>query len=450
MFNLSNKKTFNKNKSLDYLILLLTIIVFFSFLIGFYYEENSAGGAGGLDRDFANTWNNLNTFLNFELSSALNFVETGDRNFYISSRTPFLYILNAKLNPFTYSVEVFIRSIFLLSIIGFMIFYYTLSISYSTNKIVLLLLASCLLLSPYYRTSAFWGAEENYGIISTIIAFLFFYKFSNSQNNLKKRTIYFFFLIFFSALCPYFDQKLLIIPALIFLKIITSKKYTLSIKVYTFLFYLILALPFLYLVYSWGSIIPTGDSIGRKTGENLFIYNPAYAVTIIAFYLFPILFFEIDLKNKAKNILNNRLYKFFIFLFILYLFYLFYSGNFSTYTLGKGFIDNLVIVLTKNQFFQKVFIFASSLVSFVIILIYSNNNLIRNFFFFYLIIYTIFVDTIYQEYYDPLVFIVCFIFFNVLNVKKFKINHNFNVFFIFTYLLIFLITANIYYKKILI
>jgi len=122
------------------LIILLFIIVFFSFLIGFYYEENSAGGAGGLDRDFANTWNNLNTFLNYDISSALYFVETGDRNFYISSRMPLLYILNAKLNPFTYSVEVFIRSIFVLSIIGFMIFYYTLNISYSNDKIILLLL----------------------------------------------------------------------------------------------------------------------------------------------------------------------------------------------------------------------------------------------------------------------------------------------------------------------
>ena len=449
MFNLSNKKTFNKNINLDYLIILLIIIVFFSFLIGFYYEENSAGGAGGLGRDFANTWNNLNTFLNYDISSALYFVETGDRNFYISSRVPLLYILNAKLNPFTYSVEVFIRSIFVLSIIGFMIFYYTLNISYSSDKIILLLLASCLLLSPYYRTSAFWGAEENYGIISTIIAFLFFYKFSNSQNNLKKRTIYFFFFIFFSALCPYFDQKLLIIPALIFLKIITSKKYTLSIKVYTFLFYLILALPFLYLVYSWGSIIPTGDSIIRKTGENLFIYNPAYAVTIIAFYLFPILFFEIDLKNKAKNILNNKLYQLLIILFILYLSYLFYNDNFSIYSAGKGAICKFIILFIENQFFQKIFIFISSLVSFVIILIYSNNNLIKNFFFFFLTIYPLFTDRIYQEYYDPIIFIVCFIFFNVLNVKKFKINHNLNVFFIFTYLLIFLITANIYYKKIL-
>ena len=205
MFNLSNKKTFNKNKNLDYLIILLIIIVFFSFLFGFYYEENSAGGAGGLGRDFANTWNNLNTFLNYDISSALYFVETGDRNYYISSRVPLLYILNAKLNPFTYSVIAFIRSIFVLSIIGFIIFYYTLNISYSSDKIILLL-ASCLLLSPYYRTSAFWGAEENYGIISTIIAFLFFYKFSNSQNNLKKRTIYFFFNIILRSLALFLER----------------------------------------------------------------------------------------------------------------------------------------------------------------------------------------------------------------------------------------------------
>ena len=105
-----------------FFLFFLTII---SFFLGFYFGENSAG-AGGLSGDFKNTWKNLNTFLNYDIRSSLNFIKEGNREFYISSRTPVLYILNAKLNPFTYSINAFIQSVFAFSLIGYFLFYVSL------------------------------------------------------------------------------------------------------------------------------------------------------------------------------------------------------------------------------------------------------------------------------------------------------------------------------------
>ena len=98
----------------DLIIILLSILAISSFFFGFVFKENSAG-AGGLNGDFKNTWLNINTFLKFDLKTALDFVADGDENFYKSSRTPVLYIINAKINPFTYSIEAFLKSIFLFS-----------------------------------------------------------------------------------------------------------------------------------------------------------------------------------------------------------------------------------------------------------------------------------------------------------------------------------------------
>ena len=124
---------------------------------GFYFDENSAG-AGTLNGDFKNVWLNLNTFTNYSLGESLNFIKSGDRNYYISSRTPILYILNAKLNPFVGSISLFIKSIFIFSFLGFILFYYLLSSKfYQIEKKLIILISSCLLLSPYFRTSSYWG-----------------------------------------------------------------------------------------------------------------------------------------------------------------------------------------------------------------------------------------------------------------------------------------------------
>ena len=112
------------NGTKKFILIFFSIFILSTFFLGFNYDENSAG-AGGFDGDFANTWRNLNTFLNFNLLNVLEKIadtDNIDRQFYMSSRTPLLYILNAYLNPFTYSQIAFRYSIFILSLIGFLIF----------------------------------------------------------------------------------------------------------------------------------------------------------------------------------------------------------------------------------------------------------------------------------------------------------------------------------------
>ena len=190
----------------------------------------------------------------------------------------------------------------------------------------MLLLSSLLCLSPYFRTTAYWGLSENYAILSTLLSYLFFYKiFYRDKNiNLFKKIYLLFFLCFFSSVTVYFDQKLFIIPLIIYLKIFFSKK-NLQFKLVCTIFYILFLMPILYLVNLWGSILPPVASTSRFIGSYIHLNNIGYSSTIIAFYIFPLLFF------KKKNILlllrkfiNNKNNFFLITIIISYLLLLFF------------------------------------------------------------------------------------------------------------------------------
>ena len=424
-------------KTSCFFLFFLTII---SFFLGFYFGENSAG-AGGLDGDFKNTWKNLNTFLNYDIRSSLDFIKEGNREFYISSRTPVLYILNAKLNPFTYSINAFILSIFIFSLISYFIFFVTLLKKYkNTDKTLLLLLSCVILISPYFRTSGFWGSEENYGIFSTILAFLFF----NSFNETNKSSYLFLFLtIFFSSLSVYLDQKLIIIPLIIFIDIFFFNNFNKKVKFFTFLTYIIFSIPFLYFIYSWKSLIPAGDSIARGFGQKFSLYHPIYVSTIIALYLIPLLNFKENLITKIKTFHKNKVSLTLFLSISVYLLILFFLSDLNVDTkYSKGATFKLIYILFENSLLKKFLITFVSFFSFFIIIIFSEK-ITHLIFFFFLLISSIFVYPILQEYYDPLIIIVILLYF--FEAKSIRLNFT-NVIILFFYLVLFLISANLYYQ----
>ena len=421
---------------------ILILLSLSSFFIGFIYGENSAG-AGGFDGDFSQTWINLQLFLNNDISVALQSTITSDSNIYKSSRTPMLYIFNKLFNPFVENKFIFIKSIFILSLLVPVLFYLCLKQKFKNKEnLLLILISSTVCLSPYFRTSGFWGAEENYGLISFLISFLFLNKFlSNSENALKN---YFWLLltVFFSSITLYFDQKLAIIPIICFLQIIFSKK-SYKLKFSCGFLYLISSLPYIYLIALWGSIIPTGDAITRGVGTKFHLNHLGYASTIIAFYLLPLLLYKNEGFFKLfQNFFKIKKNYYLISLSFIYLIYLLAFHDYdSEATLGKGFVHKIAIFIFEKNYLQKLFIYSSFIVSWLIILVYLNNSDLKDkLIVFYFFLISIFVWPILQEYFDPIIILMVFTFFS----SKLFINYK-NSIFLFCYLTIWLISANIYY-----
>ena len=436
------------NDNYKIVIFILIFLSFSSFFLGFHLNENSAG-AGGFFGDFLLNWRNLQIFLNNDLLTAINYTDgTDPDNFYQSSRPPLVYILHKLFNPFSETEISFRRSVFIISLSGPILFYFCLKQKFKKeNNLLLLLIASIILLSPYYRTSSYWALDENYSFISLLITFFLLNKFLEVKEEKDEYKIYFHLLLltFFSSLCIYFDPKLLIIPFICFLKIITSKK-ILKFKILSILFYLIFSLPYIYLIILWGAIIPPTWAEGRGLGSGLFLGNIGYLSTIIAFYLLPLLFFkQKNLLGLIKNFFSYKRNYFLISLFFIYLFYLLNSYDFEGQMMvGKGFVHKFSLILFHDLLLQKIFIYFSFFISWVIILIFIDRNIQDSLILLYFFLIFIIQSWLLQEYIDPLILIMAFTFFS----SKLFINYK-NSIFLFFYLSILLISSNIYYLNLI-
>jgi len=268
------------------LVLFLSCLIFVSFFIGFIFDENSAGSGIETGGDYDLIWNNLQLLKN-------NIIENLNSLEYTDSRTPAAYILHIFFNPFIETQYQFRLSVFLISLVCPVFFFFLLKKKFTgINNYLILLISSLILLSPYFRTTAYWGLGENYGILCLIISYFVFQNSNFSSIFLnRKKILNLFFLTLFSSLCVYFDQKLLIIPLIFFILIIFNKKIYFKDKILVTFFYFLFSIPFTYLIILWEGILPPGAQIGRKINFEFNIFNIGYVSIIISFYLFLFIFF---------------------------------------------------------------------------------------------------------------------------------------------------------------
>ena len=427
----------------------LSFLIYLSYFFGFFLNENSIG-SGGYNGDISWIWKNFELFQNNNLLEAINHED------FFGNRTPLIYILNVYFNPFVDNYESYRFSIFIFSLIGPMVFYKCLVVKFkNVNKEILFLISSIILLSPYYRTTAYWGMEINYAIITMLISSYYFIISSFGEENKNFKNI--FLLIFFTSLTIYFDQKFLFLPALIFLSIMLSKL-NLKFKIYTIVSYSILALPYVYLIIIWGGVVPSKtQDANPNTITNasrllydFYFYHLGYASTIIGFYLFPLLFFrEKNLFEIIRDFLKNKKSYFILFIPLTYIIYLYYCVDYKFYTIeeywvGLGIVHKLAIILFENlklqEFFTYIMFFLSWVVIFLFIELKMRDILIISFFF----ILSLFNWPLMQEHFDLVITISALLLFRT----KIKPTNQNSLFLIF-YSSVFLIIANVYYFKII-
>ncbi len=404
------------------------------FVFGLYIGENSAG-AGGYDSDFKLIWDNLNLLKNGIITNL-------DNPLYNDSRPPLSYILHIFFNPFINDKDSFRTSTFIISSIVPFLLFFSIKKKYSDlNFNLIFILCLILTLSPYFRTTAYWGLGENYAFIFVILTSLLLENFKKdiliqSDLNLTLRII---LLCFLSSIIVYFDQKLIFIPLFVFLSIIFSK-INLKFKLLSIVAFVLFALPYIYLIYIWGAIIPSSAAKAREVGLTINFFHPIYCITIIAFYIFPFLFMK-NLKI-VKSIKNNA--KIIISLLILslsYFFIIFYFYDFETLPLdGKGVFFKLYFLIFENIDVQIYLTLITFLTSVVIIFLFFEH-LTDFLIIFYFVILSLFTFPFYQEYLDPILLILLFTF------LKIRLSFNkINIIFLITYFIIFSLGSNIYYK----
>ena len=147
-----------KHLSKDKISIFILTLIFTSFIIGFFLRENSAGG-GPIDLD--HEWHNFNLlkknflyFLNID---------------YHAGRLPLYQLLNVKINYHIFDKKDFINAFFLYSFLVPIFFYLALRYNFkNVPKYKIYLIVSLIFISPFFRTSSYWGLQEN-------LAYIFFF-----------------------------------------------------------------------------------------------------------------------------------------------------------------------------------------------------------------------------------------------------------------------------------
>ena len=438
---------FRLNK--NYINYFLFFLIVVSYFFGFFFNENSAG-AGGYKGDI--TW----ILKNIEIFKTNNLIDAIFDEKLFGNRTPLIYIINKIFNPFFFEYEKYRYSISLFSFLGIFIFYLGLKNKFKeVNQSNLLLISSVILLSPYYRTSAYWALNENYGIFFSILSLVLL----NSSKNWLGQPFYFLkitLLISSSSLCVYFDQKLIIIPLITYLTIINYKK-KLSFKITITVLYGIFSIPYLFLIYKWGGLVPPLTQLENPNSvtslnhiKDIYLFNVGYASTIIGFYIFPFIFFkEKNLLNLLKQFFLNRNNYIIIFIGLIYILVLNFFYNFEDYTIknywiGLGYIHKFSKLIFSNLIFQEIFTYLAFFISWIIIWLFTEKNLTNILIISFYFCLSLLFWPMMQEYFDPIILILITLAFRT----KIKINF-YNSIFLVIYFSLFLIAANFYYYKIL-
>lgn len=413
------------------IFIILSIILYF---YGFYTNENSAG-AGGYNGDLKHVLNNIQIFINQNSFDAII-----DENYY-SNRGPIIYLLYKNIYNFlNFTIYNHRLIVFSISSLIPIFFFLSLKIKYEKANICLIgLLTSIILFSPYLRTSAYWGLEENYAILSALISSIFFNLVKNKKKN---KILNLTLLTFFSSLCVYLDYKYIIIPLISFFSILLTEK-SIKIKLFITILYFILAMPLFWILYLWGGIFPKRVIEGHNL--EIFLNHLPYFLTIIGLYLFPFLwikkkkFFQLCLKNLNKNFI---IYFIIVFLFLFYIIF-FFEAKIQDFhqNIGKGFFDKINnFLFLNNALLKNIFLLVGSIISFIIVCLTFENNKRNWLIFLYFLILSILIYPLLQEYFDPIIFIILLTFTSInlnLNLK--------NLLFLYSYYFFLFIFAYFYY-----
>jgi len=415
-----------KHLSKDKISIFILILIFTSFIIGFFLRENSAGG-GPIDLD--HEWHNFNLlkknflyFLNID---------------YEASRFPLYQLLNLKINYYIFDKKDFINAFFLYSFLVPIFFYLALRYNFkNVPKYKIYLIVSLIFISPFFRTSSYWGLQEN---LAYIFFFLTLITYQSSIKIIKK-----YFTILLAFLSFYADQKFLIIPIIYFFLFFDfSKKmfnnFFLNLRLVFFCFFLII--PALLIFYKWGGISgPQGNQSSLRL-DNILVF-----IQSIAIYLLPVIFLHNNIFGKILKIakIKNLL------IVILYLIFYFFIKNYffiDDLPVGGGWSYKIYLLIKNNSiFFADIFYFLSSFFCFCLLLIYLNItklNFIKIIIFIYYIFMSIGINVLFQEYFDPIFNLMIIFYLN----RNFFVNLNFfKLILINLYYSFFLILCIVFYS----
>ena len=414
--------SFNYKKLYNYEEIIF-LFFYLTILLGYFFNEDTLGGAR---HDFLYHYKISESFNNDFFQTFKIFGDTTTGSVFNTRNSPIFWIIIGFFDK-VFSLEIirFLNSIISLLIAIF--FFKCLTLKFNNQKkISLILLSSAIFLSPTIRSLSVWPYSLTWGLLFFIIPIYYFLKLKDNSST-KINFIISIKLMFFLILSSYIYPSYGIFFLYFFYHIYQKIKFS---KYLFFLFFysLILSIPAIYYILDTNMLSSFTAAQGLKV-SNSEAYNLSNKIMII-FTMF--LFFILPILNFKKIFFDIFKINFIIFLLIfLFTILNIYFFNFPFVDGGRwggGFFHKLSNMLFDNNFIFYIVFILSLIVSYSVLSKNWNNYLL-------LILLILFNPqfTIYNKYYDPLIFILFLTLFE-FNMKEhfFNKKHKYLQFFSFS------------------
>ena len=399
-------KKFYSYKELIFLIFYSTI------LLSLFFNEDTLGGAR---HDFLHHYRISQMFNNDFFQTFERFGRSGIMG---TRNSPVFWIIIGFLDKiFTLETIRLLNTLCSLLIAVFL--YKCLLLKFENQKkILLILLSSAIFLSPTVRSLSIWPYSLLWGLLFFIISIYYFLKFEKTINN-KINFILSVKLFSFLIISSYIYPSFAIFYIYFFFHI--YKKFGISKYLLFLLFYsLFLSIPAIFYMFDKQvlKIFADAQGFGVEKGvglsQSINLSNKIMIIsTMFLFFILPIINWKETILDVKKT--NYQTY-IFIFLFFITNVYFFNFPYIEGGAWGGGFFHKF-----SNRFFYNNFVFYIAFILSVFtiysILLKSWNN--------YLLLISLILltpqFTIYNKYYDPLIYILFITLFELdMNKHYFK------------------------------
>lgn len=368
---------------------IIYILFILSLFVGLIFQENSAGGA----------IHDINHLLPY-IDKFQEGFKTG-MEYYLNNiniHSPFFFILISYLNNLFNNIFYTEILYILISSVLPILFYRILKIKFDYNKNLLFLVSCLIFISPYFRSSAIWLLGDNLALIFFSISIIYYLKFSNDRNNRN-----FYLCITAIIICCYIRYYYALFYFFYLFSVYReiNNKFFLIVLTYSF----IISIPAFFYIYLIVNNYNFIDTVYTYSKLNYF-GNIFTILSIILFYIFP--FITSDLKTIKKHYLKNKKEILLLSfpLIIIYFLDIIFNNNLIDFSpLGGGVFIKLLNLIELDL---KISLLTISIISILILNFYLRTKLIKNYTLMALFILSFPMYTLFQKYFDPLIYIFLF------------------------------------------
>ena len=365
---------------------IIYILFTLSLFVGLIFQENSAGGA---IHDINHLKPYIEKFQDGFKSGMLYYLNN------INIHSPFFFIFISFFNNLF--SDTFHTEILYIIISSFLpiLFYQILKIKFDYDKNLLFWVSCLIFISPYFRSSAIWLLGDNLALIFFSISLIYYLKFTNDKKNL-----YLFLCITSIIICCYVRYYYALFYFFYLFSTYKDIKFKFLFLILTYSF--IISLPAFFYIYLIINNYNFLDTVFTYSKLNYF-GNIFIILSLILFYIFPFIFYDLKIIKKYYQGNIKEIIFLSLPLIIVYFFDLIFNNNLIDFSpLGGGVFIKLLNLIELDL---KISLLIISIVSILILNFYLRKNFIRNYALLLLFILSFPMYTLFQKYFDPLIYI---------------------------------------------